>query len=175
MKLDYLWPVLLAVVVVTVIMLSTRKYRKEHSNYDEMQILYRARGYKIGFFTMMIILALEIFMEAVLELRIAETSIYLFLPIMIGVTVYGCYNIIRGSFFSVGDDGMRYTLMIGVVAVCEIIGGLPYLIKGNIIKDGLIRFEGANSLLMGLCFLAMAITSAVMMFRSRKEANDEES
>ena len=57
MDFEIMLPVLIALILVVVVMLTTRRYRKSHSSdYDEMQMMNRDKGYKVGFFTILIML-----------------------------------------------------------------------------------------------------------------------
>ena len=60
--------------------------------------------------------------------------------------------------------------MIGVVALCNIATGVIRLANGSVFENGIITFDGAEALVMGIGFLIIAITSLIMMMKNRKEA-----
>ena len=169
MDFEIMLPVLIALILVVVVMLTTRRYRKSHSDYDEMQMMNRDKGYKVGFFTILIMLAVEIFASEIIGLKLMDVAMMLFIPLMTGVTIYACYSIVKGAFFAINDKGISYTVMIGVMALCNIATGVIRVGNGSVVKNGVITFDGAEALVMGIGFLIIAITSLIMMMKNRKE------
>ena len=59
--------------------------------------------------------------------------------------------------------------MIGVIALCNIATGVIRVVNGSVVKNGVITFDGAEALVMGIGFLIIAITSLIMLMKNRKE------
>ena len=171
MDFEIMLPVLIALILVVVVMLTTRRYRKSHSSdYDEMQMMNRDKGYKVGFFTILIMLGVEIFASEIIGLKLMDVAMMLFIPLMTGVTIYACYSIVKGAFFAINDKGISYTVMIGVIALCNIATGVIRVVNGSVVKNGVITFDGAEALVMGIGFLIIAITSLIMLMKIQKES-----
>lgn len=117
--MGYLWGALVGiiagVVLAAVLLKLTKKDGSMRCRYDERQEVVRGRGFKYGFFTMLIYFAAETLFGSFLEL-FADRSVISFIGLCLGVAVYAVYGIWKDAYISLNENPKRVIIVFFVIA-----------------------------------------------------------
>ena len=150
----------------------TRKGRKKESEYDEMQLKIRAKGYQIGFYTALFLIMLLVFAFEMNLITFVTPGFAVFAILIISVTVFVIYCILHNAFLSISGNAKSYLGIISMVVLIEGIVTVRYAISGELLENGQLGFGGGAPALMFVCFLAILITLIVKTIRNGKEAEE---
>ena len=150
----------------------TRKGRKKESEYDEMQLKIRAKGYQIGFYTALFLIMLLVFAFEMNLITFVTPGFAVFAILIISVTVFVIYCILHNAFLSISGNAKSYLGIISMVVLIEGIVTVRYAINGELLENGQLGFSGGAPALMFVCFLAILITLIVKTIRNGKEAEE---
>ena len=139
--------------------------------FDERQELVRGRGYKYAFFTILVLITLDLLAEgfdAYATLPVTR-ELALFFILLVGVMVYALYCIRNDSYFGVGTDYRTYRAVMWIVVVCNAFSAFSGLRSGAIV-DGKLAFGPCSALLFVVAFAIILISLSV---KQRKAAIEE--
>lgn len=159
--------VFIGLILVGVILKFIRKDNSLKAKYDERQELARGKGYKYGFFTLMIAVACLMILEPVL-IKYVESEVLYFGAICIAVFVFGGYCIWNEAYLALNEQTKRTMVCFTILGGINFIGGLVPLFKGHMIEDGKISVYVMN-LMCGFMMLGFALVLAVKKFKDKKE------
>jgi hypothetical protein len=154
-------------IVVGIILSNQKKNRKE---YDERQELVRGRGFKYGFYTLMLYCVFYMMADIVEFKIIMDTFAVMTLGICISLLVHTSYCIWNDGFVALNDEGARgikSTLLVGVLNFSL---GIFNIIDGGVVCDGVITYRCSN-LEVGILFLLVV---AVMLLKRNRDRKEEE-
>ena len=149
----------------------TRKNRQQNE-YDEMQLKIRAKGYRIGFFTVLMLLVVLILL---LEMNVFTTvtpAFAAFAVLIAGVTVFAVYCIVHGAFLSFRGNAKNYLAIFAMVVALEGIATVRHLMNGDFLENGKLTFGSGCSAVMFAGFLVLLITLIVKTVRGGKETEE---
>ncbi len=149
-----------------------RKNRNKESEYDEMQQKIRAGGYRIGFFTSLFLMLVVILLYEMNLLTPVTPGFAVYAALILSVTVFAVYCILRDAFLSVRGKAGSYLVIFGLITAVESIVTIRYLAEGKMIMDGKLSFAGGAPALMAVCFLTILATLVVKTIRNRKEEKE---
>ena len=149
----------------------TRKARRS-KHYDEMQQKIRADGYRLGFFTTLLMMVVLIFLTELGISRYISPAFGLLTVMMVGVTVFALYCIRHEAFLSVGDKGKSYVMVFALVTVCNGAVALMRLLEGELLENGVVTLSSGAQLLMFAAFLPLLIALLIRQKQSGKEAEE---
>ena len=167
--------VLIAFIVLRVLFYFVEKTKKKagRCEYDERQELMRGRGFKYGFFTLMIYCMLYGMLEGVLDGNMIfyenEGTGYV-VGVIIALMVFAVYCIWNEAYMANNETPATVYLLLGGVGLLNLIVGVANTLHGELLIDGKLTFRVIN-LLMGIAFLVLAGTFAV---RNRIDSRQEE-
>ena len=95
----------------------TRKGRKKESEYDEMQLKIRAKGYQIGFYTALFLIMLLVFAFEMNLITFVTPGFAVFAILIISVTVFVIYCILHNAFLSISGNAKSYLGIISMVTL----------------------------------------------------------
>ncbi len=134
---------------------------KEKQQFDERQIIARLRGYKLGFFTMMIFNAAYAIYAMMIEKPILNTDISMILSIVLGGLVFSVYVIWKDAYAELHKGRKNFLLLFGAVGLLNLLSGIRNLEdNAAIVESGSSQLYLLNffaSILCGISFLALAI------------------
>ena len=150
----------------------SRKAMKKNSEYDEMQLKIRAKGYQIGFFTALILMMIVILLCEMNWLTAVTPGFAVYAALIVSVIVFVVYCILHDAFISFRGDGKSQIWIFGIVALVEGFVAIRELSDGNLLESGKLGFSSGAPILMFVCFLAVLITLIIKLIRNRKEAEE---
>lgn len=158
----------IGIILVIVLLRLTKKDYSLRCMYDERQQLVRGRGFKYGFFTLMIY---DIFygwgMDALDQQYIDDVTAMIF-GVCLGVAVYASYCIWHEGYFSLNENPKRVLLVFGILAVLNFIIFAVQILHGTVMEDGVITYHCVN-LLCGVLFIFLFIVIFAKWFCNRRE------
>ncbi len=172
MNISTLIPLALMVVLMAVVLMMTRQ-KRQTSGYDEMQLKIRARGYKIGFFTALCLLAVVSLLSETGTLLSAVTPGFAaFAVLIVSVVVFSVYCILHDAFVAIRGNARSFLLIASMVVLVNGFSAVRHLINGTMLEEGRLGFSGGSNLLMFLGFLTILITLILKTIRNRNEAGE---
>lgn len=168
-KVAFVIGLAVGLLVVAICVAATKKGDDIKNQFDERQELVRGKGFKYGFFTMMISNA------ALLVLKILEIPLFsnmevaLTASIVIGVSVFASYCIWNDGYFALNENRKSLLIMFGLISTLNLVIGIGNVFAGVIIENGAFTFRSTN-LFCALMFIAVFI---VMLAKHIKDGKEE--
>lgn len=149
---------------------SQGKYRTE---YDERQQLIRGKGYAVGFYSIVVYLAVLMIVD-MLGVKIPATlQIIAFTGIIVGIVADCCNCIWKGAYWGMNNKKNAYAIFFVVAGIINF--GAFYMAcrQGRVMENGMISTSVIN-LLCGIMLLAIGIASVVKSAADKRIADIEE-
>ncbi|MBQ3036114.1 MAG: hypothetical protein IJD31_04200 [Lachnospiraceae bacterium] len=168
-KVAFVIGLAVGLLVVAICVAATKKGDDIKNQFDERQELVRGKGFKYGFFTMMISNA------ALLVLKILEIPLFsnmevaMTASIVIGVSVFASYCIWNDGYFALNENRKSLLIMFGLISTLNLVIGIGNVFAGVIIENGAFTFRSTN-LFCALMFIAVFI---VMLAKHIKDGKEE--
>lgn len=166
-------------VVIVVVLWVIVKKRKKDTNFDEMQMRVRAEGYKIAFFSLLIMLVGIIIYDTIAGEALPQfvLSGLLIVVVMLSFTIWGIYCIRHDSFFGIGQNWTTYLCVcigVGAIQCVSFVSEFVRIISTEHDEEFIHLFfaKAASSAAMTFTFFSMAIAIAIKMIASKKESED---
>jgi hypothetical protein len=178
---NYMYGVVFAVLisaalVVLIIALCTEGRRLESPRYDERQELERGRGFKYGFFTLIIYFAFALCLDAGGVLPEMDNAVLYTAGIMVGIMVYVVYCIWHESYFALNEKKNVVMITFAGIAIVNLILGINSIASGEMVKNGALTFHATNILCaaMFVVLFATVLLKKISDSLKRRSAEDEE-
>jgi hypothetical protein len=173
--------ILLSIYVALVIVLGfIIKRRRKTYHFDEMQERIRAKGYKIAYFTTLILLCGLIVADTSMGMEIPPYALsgLIIVVVMVSFLVWGIYCIIHDSFFFLGQNWRDYfivCLIVGFVQGIALVSGLMGWIKEEVHTQSffeMIFTKVSTSGVMAITFLTLAAVVGIKMLSNRNAVEE---
>jgi len=160
----YVWGMIFGIFVGVGVVLIKRyciKDRQKKELFDERQTLARLRGYKLGFFTMIIYDAIYAFYSILVEKAILDTYAAMVLGIILGAAVFAVYAIWKDAYAALDKGRKNFLIFFGACGLANLMNGIREMheemaaTKGGNPQIYVISFFAA--FLNGVVFLAFAL------------------
>lgn len=169
---NILFPIIITVVfVLFVTIVLSRRIKK--ADYDERQLLARNTAYKVSFF-FLLIYCFVCGLLHIFDFKWADTTIQMFLGIIISFSLFIALCIIKDAFFSNSSKQNNYSVIFffsySIVSVLYFLSGLG---TGQTFWE-----EGEMSILVlylvsTVCFLALGILSVIKIILEKRGARSK--
>ena len=150
----------------------SRKARKRDCEYDEMQLKIRAKGYQIGFYTVLFLMLVLVLLSELNWFTFCTPGFAAFAALIISVTVFAVYCILHDAFIGLRSNPKQYIILFSLVILAQALGALRYWTAGELLENGRLTFGSGASSVMVVCFLTILITLIVKIRRDGKEAEE---
>lgn len=153
--------VFVGLIITLIVLKVANDDNKSQTKYDERQEIVRGKGYKIGYWTLIItmailIIALVMIEDAGIVLPIS-ISLLIFIVVMIGVLVFAGYCIFNDGYFGLNNNRRTYYILFFIIGLFNLFLGIYPIISGNFIeKNGKVGSNGIN-LVCGISFVILGI------------------
>ena len=158
--------------VMIAVWILTRKGRKKECQYDEMQLQIRAKGYQLGFYTVLALMVVLILLWELNCLTAVTPGFAVFAALLLSVTVFAVYCILHDAFLAVRGNPRFYIGIFTMIILIEGAVSVRDLIRGELTENGQLTFGSGVPLLMAVCFLVILVTLIVRTVRDRKGAKE---
>lgn len=156
-----------AVLVLIVLVLNEKKKAKQVM-YDEMQTAVRGRAYQYATVTGVLSGIITSFLLD-WDVFPMNGSLAIMAVSFLMITVYVVYMVMKGVYFGVSGNWKKWTLLIFIIGLCNLITGIL-----RIAEDGLPegKLTATNiTVIMGVMF--MVIVVAVIIQKLREKRNED--
>ena len=140
------------------------------AKYDERQELVRGRGFKYGFFTMMIYYAIYGYLGVAFEEIPIDHMVGCMLGILIGVMVHACYCIWNEGYFALNENRKRVLIIFAVVAIVNFLIAGRNMVHGEMVQDGVLTIQSLNL----FCGVLLIVIAVVLFLKDHLGAKGEE-
>lgn len=162
---------LIASILFTIIFISlTRADKNVKCKYDERQELVRGKGFKYGFFSMLICNVLFTCMELAEMPLFAEFEVLILISSIMGIIVWVVYCIWNEGYFALNENKKKLMILFAVISVVNFIVSGVWIFRGMVIQNGKLTYYSTN-LFCGLLFIIIYLT--MLLKRICKDGKDE--
>lgn len=151
------------------VLIRTDKGKK--CKFDERQEIVRGKGFKYGFFTMLICNGLFICMKIAEIPLFAELEVLITIGSFTGISVWLVYCIWNEGYFALNGDKGRMMILFVFAAIMNLCIGGYALVHGTAIQNGKLTYHSIN-LFCGLLFIIIFLT--MFLKRIYKDGKDEQ-
>ncbi len=168
-KVAFVIGLAVGLLVVAICVAASKKGDEVKNQFDERQELVRGKGFKYGFFTMMIANA------ALLVLNILEIPLFsnmevaMTASIVIGVSVFASYCIWNDGYFALNENRKSLLIMFGLIGTLNLVIGIGNIFAGVIMENGAFTFRSTNL----FCALMFIVVFIVMLAKHIKDGKEE--
>lgn len=158
-------------IICTVLLATLLKTDKSAKcKYDERQELVRGRGFKYGFFTLLICNGLIALLKGAGVDLYAETEVAVGINCFIGIGVYAAYCIWNEGYFGLNNNKKGLMIAFAVIAAVNLFNSAVFIVKGAMIQNGKLTLYSFN-LFCGLLFVVIFVT--MLLKKICKDREDE--
>lgn len=156
-------------IVLTALMLAfTKKGDSTKNQFDERQEIVRGKGFKLGFFTILISNLLFIVMKSLDVVLFSEMEVAMFISIIAGAAVYVCYCIWNDGYFALNENKKSLMIVFCLMGVSNLLLGVGNIISGDAVVDGAFTFRSIN-LFCAILFMIIFVTLLIKRLMDGKE------
>lgn len=149
--------IVVGLILVVLILISSTNDGRLKREYDERQEVVRGRGFKYGFFTIMLCNGLYGLLASSFEIQFMDVSVAMISCAIIGIIVYVSYCIWNDGYFSINENPRRLVVIFVVTAVMNVLMFLMNVLHGEVIVDGVVTFRIVNLLVAIMSFLVLGV------------------
>lgn len=123
------------------------EYKKngvKNDDYDERQQFVRYRGYKLGFYVIVLFLVCVCLIEGIANRHFIDTDALTIIGICLSVGVHVTYCIWNEGYFPVKNNRKSFIIMALATAVLYIFFSIEAVKEGKIVVDGVITGKCGN-------------------------------
>lgn len=161
---------IVGIILIVVLLKTTKTDGKIKCEYDERQEAMRGRGFKYAFFTLMLCNMLYGLLLIGFGKLPIDAGTFMILAALIGIAVYATYGIWNDCYFSLNENRSKVMFVFAVIGMCNLLLGVMNLLNGKGIENGVLNYRCIN-LFCGLLFVEIFI--AMLMRRFKKEEIEE--
>lgn len=159
----------IGLLVVAILLAITKKGDETKNQFDERQELVRGRGFKYGFFTLMISNAVLLFLK-ILEIPLfSNMEVAMTASIIVGVSVFASYCIWNDGYFALNENRKSLLIMLGLIGALNLVIGIGNIFAGVIMENGAFTFRSTNL----FCSLMFIVVFIVLLLKQIKDGKEE--
>lgn len=156
------------------ILICTIAFRKKTTGgkgkyiYDERQETLRSKGYKYGFFTLIITNTCYGMLTQLISKPFAEPLVANFICICLGIFVYATYSIWKESYFAINEPPKRSMIIFSVLGLINLSTGIMHIMNGEILVNGILTNDALN-LIFGILLVAILLVCLIKYIVTKQE------
>lgn len=144
--------------------------REKRAEYDERQEAIRGKGFKLAYFTAIIVLILGGCVEMLLDAAWCGLFSFAMLALWLSVCVFATYCVVRDAYFTLRSKRSLLIVIAFAGSAINLFIGIRSIAAGELMAGGVLSLNAVN-LLTGACCLYLG---AMMLCRSLWERRREE-
>ena len=166
-----LWGIIVSILLGAFLQKKTRTDNSKKYKYDERQEVVRGKGFKKGFFTILICNGLTVCMKIAEVPLFAEQELLIIIGCFTGIGVWVVYCIWNEGYFALNEDKGRIMIWFVTAAIMNFCVGAVALVRGTVIQDGKLTYQSIN-FLCGLLFIIIFLT--MFLKKAYRDGKDEQ-
>lgn len=160
--------VIVSAIILIPMLIALTKDGRIKRKYDERQEAIRGRGFKLAFYTMIIMNMLYGFFQVACKELPIEPGAMVFIIIFMGVGVYAWYTILNDGYFALNERIPQTIVTFTIIGLANLLIGLNQIMNGDIIVDGVITYNCVN-LVSGIFMLITVLVILIKQHKDKKE------
>ena len=161
--------ILLGLIICFIVFKFANNNHKVRTEYDERQRVIRNKGYKIAFYTALILntIMLALYygdLPLPLDPYMANAAV-----IFISCTVLACYTIWNDAYWGLNNNRRRYFIILAATVLLNAFPVFMTAIHGGLIENGKLSAVFINLLVL----VMLAVIGIVMLVRARLDRNED--
>ena len=167
-----IWGIVIGLVAAALLMvlLTTNGSRPE---YDERQVMEQGKGFKLGFFTMLILTGIMAAIDLNGSHPAGSFGIYYVMGLFVALSVYLVYAIWKESYFAINQKTSTALICFALIAFANLVLSIFSIVQGRVFVDGRLTFRVLN-ILCTLLFVVVFITTWIRKSVNEKIASSED-
>ena len=164
--------ILMAIVYLIICIIVFKYANKDHNvktAYDERQQEVRGRGYRVAFYTAMILEAVMLILYYGNLPLPADPYMAHAAVIFLSCTVLACYMIWNGAYWGLNNDRRRYYIILAATVVLNAFPVVMTAVHGRLLEYGKLSSVFINL----LALVMLAAIGIVMLIRDNLDRNEE--
>ena len=168
-KVAFVIGLAVGLLVVAICVAASKKGGEVKNQFDERQELVRGKGFKYGFFTMMITNATLLCLH-ILEIPLfSNMEVAMTVSIVIGVSVFASYCIWNDGYFALNENRKSLLIMFGFIGVLNLVIGIGNIFAGVIMENGAFTFRSINL----FCSIVFIVVFIMLLLKQIKDGKEE--
>lgn len=166
--------IVIGLLLVVVLLKFSRKDGSLKCKYDERQELVRGRGFKYGFFTLLVYELFYMVYGYLLEGIVIREVIVIF-GMALSVMVYVSYAILKDGYIAINENPRRVEIVFLIVGAANIFVVALSVLEGHFFENGVISYSAVN-LIVGVmiwCMLVLLLVKKYGRIESMEGQEDE--
>ena len=160
---------LILAVAVAIFVLAKRGRDRKDIHYDEMQLVIRGTGYRIGFFVTVIGLFIVSFLFDYSDSlsRLVSPTFCMMAVALAGIVTVYC--VFKDAFYSIGQNRKGYIILCILAVISNAVGFSGHVLGGTLFDTGALTFSEGGTLICAVSFLVILIALAIKEIMDKKE------
>lgn len=168
-KFGIVFGVAIGILLVIILLTLTKNGDKVKCQFDERQELVRGRGFKYGFFTIMISNTVLLILQVLEVSLFSNTEVTMLISIVLGVSVFASYCIWHDGYFALNENRRKLIVVFGVCGLMNIVISIANIWNGKIMQDGALTFYSSNI----FCALLFVEIFSMLLIKHIKDGKEE--
>ena len=170
MKMGMAAGIMVGLLVVGILLFFKKKGGRKKCEFDERQELIRGKGFKIGFFSMVICNTIVGCYSMAVEKPMVDMFTSSVFSILIGGGVFAVYCIWKDAYFSLNENRKKMLILFAGIAICNFSVLIPEYASGDsvLMEDGVLQ-PGAINIMCGILYVVIFVTFLAKEIVERKE------
>ncbi|MBE5880438.1 MAG: hypothetical protein E7288_10780 [Lachnospiraceae bacterium] len=168
LKISFIFGAAIGLTVVGIVLAITKNGNKTKCEYDERQELVRGRGFKYGFFSMLIGNGIFIMLKVLGVTLFDNIEAAMMISIIIGVCIFASYCIWNDGYFALNENRRKLYIVLGVIGGINIIVSIGNIVHGSILEEGRLTLQSGN-LFVAIVFIVIFIVLLLKQIKDGKE------
>ncbi len=168
-KVAFVIGLAIGLLVVAICLAISKNSDETKNQFDERQELVRGKGFKYGFFTVMISNTVLLFFDILEVPLFSNMEVAMTASIVVGVAVFASYCIWNDGYFALNENRKSLLIMFGLIGLMNIVIGIRNLIAGVVIENGALTFPSTNL----FCALLFLVIFVVLLLKHIKDGKEE--
>lgn len=163
---------LVGIICAFVLIAATKTDESVKCRFDERQELVKGRGFKYGFFTLLISNIITGFIElAEFPTYAAQPGVAVIINCLFGIGVYVAYCVWNEGYFALNENKGMLMIIFAFLGIFNFILGAVNCIHGEMLQDGKLTYKSLNPF-CGLLSVVLFVT--MLLKKIFKDGKDEQ-
>lgn len=175
-KLGFIVGIIVGCILVAVFVVITRTKRRKDGkmrcDFDERQEIVRGRGFKYGFFTLLLTNLFSGFYFEIAETGITDAFTFCVFTCCVGICVYAVYCIWNDAYFALNESRNRLLAVFAFTFICNLLTGIRNLLTYEEEEAFGQAINGRGNLIISVMLFVIFLTLLLKKRKDKKESEE---